>query len=93
MEKDTIGSRVVALRARWGLSQGDLARLTGLYTQNISRLETATSEIGVQSHTLLLLARALDCSTDYLLGLTEYSTPAKDRRSARRSHKAKEHMT
>jgi transcriptional regulator with XRE-family HTH domain len=61
------------------MSQQDLAELTGLKVQNISRLETEQRE-HVRSDTLRRLAEALDCSTDYLVGLTDDPQPPKRRR-------------
>jgi len=64
------------------MSQQDLAALTGLKVQNISRLETAARE-HVRSDTLIRLAQALDVSTDYLLGLTDDPTSPKRARRRR----------
>jgi len=74
MGGETLGQRLACIRGKRGLSQVDLAALTGLRVQNISRLETESRE-HVRSDTLLRLAQALDCSADYLLGLTDDLRP------------------
>jgi transcriptional regulator with XRE-family HTH domain len=63
------------------MSQQDVAERTGLKVQNISRLET-DHRAHVRSDTLRRLAEALDCSTDYLVGLTDELQPPKRRRKA-----------
>ena len=80
---ETIGDRLARIRGYRRLSQQDVADLTGLKVQNISRLETDGRE-RVRSDTLIRLSQALDCSTDYLLGLTEDPTPAIRRTRRRR---------
>ena len=71
MAAETFGARLAQVREIRGLSQPDLAALTGLKVQNISRFETAARE-HVRSDTLVRLAHALDVSTDYLLGLSDH---------------------
>ena len=57
------------LRAEKGLKQKELAKLSGLSAQCISTLELGTrAPTGI---TLLMLANALNVSTDYLLGRTD----------------------
>lgn len=80
---ETLGKRLATIRAKRGLSQPDLAKLTGLRAQNICRMETEVRGSQVRSDTLKVLAQALDCSTDYLLGLTEDPAPARRRRVAK----------
>jgi transcriptional regulator with XRE-family HTH domain len=63
------------------MSQQELATRTGLKVQNISRLET-DHRAHVRSDTLRRLAEALDCSTDYLVGLTDEPQPPRRRRKA-----------
>jgi transcriptional regulator with XRE-family HTH domain len=84
MGEETLGQRLALTRGRRGLSQPDVAKLTGLKVQNISRLETEARE-HVRSDTLIRLAQALAVSTDYLLGLSDTPTPPTKRP---RSHKA-----
>ncbi len=70
----SLGDRLARMRGFRRMSQQDLADRTGLRVQNISRLETEQRE-HVRSDTLVRLAQALECSTDYLLGLTDEPTP------------------
>ena len=70
MVAKTLGQRIALIREKRGLTQSDVAELTGLKIQNISRLETDARE-HARSDTLIRLAQALDVSTDYLLGLTD----------------------
>jgi transcriptional regulator with XRE-family HTH domain len=74
----SLGNRLARVRGVRRMSQGDLAQRTGLKVQNISRLETDQRE-HVRSDTLRRLAEALDCSTDYLVGLVEDPTPPRMR--------------
>src|SRR5262245_62446888 len=78
MDEETLGQRLAFIRGKRGLSQPDVAKLTGLKVQNISRLETKARE-HVRSDTLARLAQALECSTDYLLGLSDEPAPPKKR--------------
>src|SRR5215471_13848135 len=70
----SLGARLTHVREVRGLSQQDLAQRTGLKVQNISRLEKG-HRVHVRSDTLLRLAEALHCSSDYLLGLTDDPAP------------------
>src|SRR2546425_5775031 len=84
MGGETLGQRLALIRGKRGLSQLDLAKLTGLKVQNISRLETESRE-HVRSDTLIRLATALGVSADYLLGLTDDPSPRPRRPRRRRS--------
>lgn len=75
----SLGDRLARIRGFRRMSQQDLADRTGLKVQNISRIETEQRE-HVRSDTLRRLAEALDCSTDYLVGLTDDPQPVKRRR-------------
>lgn len=69
----TLGERLLILRRRRGLSQGSLAKASGLNRNTIARLEQDDlHDLGGQS--LVKLARALDCTTDVLLGMVEIDT-------------------
>lgn len=59
--------RMTELRVKLGLTQLALARIVGVSAQNISNLEMGFKDPGVQ--VLKRLARALKCTTDYLLGM------------------------
>lgn len=81
---DSLGDRLARVRGFRRMSQQDLAERTGLKVQNISRLETDQRE-HVRSDTLRRLAEALDCSTDYLVGLTDDPTPPAKRPRSRKT--------
>jgi transcriptional regulator with XRE-family HTH domain len=66
----TLGERVLLLRRRRKLTQGALAQAVGVAKNTISRLEQGRID-DVQGHTIAQLARALDVTTDYLLGMAE----------------------
>jgi transcriptional regulator with XRE-family HTH domain len=69
----TLGERLLILRRRRGLSQGDLAKASGLNRNTIARLEQDDlHDLGGQS--IVKLARALDCTADVLLGMVEMDT-------------------
>ena len=80
----SLGDRLARMRGFRRMSQQDVAERTGLKVQNISRLETE-QRAHVRSDTLRRLAEALDCSTDYLVGLTDDPTPPKRPRRRRQS--------
>jgi transcriptional regulator with XRE-family HTH domain len=61
--------RVKETRERRGLSQQELADRTGIHVQQVYRIENAKSV--PTADTLARLARELDVSADYLLGLTD----------------------
>jgi transcriptional regulator with XRE-family HTH domain len=63
------GDRLKWAREQKHLSQEDLGTLIGMTAQQLSRYETGGSEPG--SAILAKIAQALDCSTDYLLGLAD----------------------
>jgi transcriptional regulator with XRE-family HTH domain len=66
----TLGERLLILRRRRGMSQGALAKASGLNRNTIARLEQGVlHDLGGES--LVRLARALGCSTDVLLGMVE----------------------
>lgn len=62
------GSRLKKVRESRGLSQGDLAKKTGLQPSAVSHFETSTRSPSFDN--LRRLADALNVSTDYLLGRT-----------------------
>jgi transcriptional regulator with XRE-family HTH domain len=66
----TIGDRIKAQRQRRRFTQDELARRAGLTQAHVSQLEAGARE-NPQANVVLALARALDCSTDYLLGMYE----------------------
>jgi transcriptional regulator with XRE-family HTH domain len=70
------GNRLRALRHERELSADKLARLTGLTTHHIYRLERGERP-NVWGITVAKLALALDTTTDYLLNLTDEPKPPK----------------
>lgn len=60
-----IGMRIKAARARKGLTQGNIAKMTGLSTPHISNIETGNTKLGLP--TIIHLANVLDVSVDELL--------------------------
>ncbi len=61
--------RLLLARRRAGLSQGDLAQRTAMYSSDISKMERG--RMLPTAPRLRRLAEALGVSADYLLGLTE----------------------
>lgn len=64
-----IGERVRARRMARGMTQLQLGEAAGLEESAISHVETGRRE--PRARALTRLARALACSSDYLLGLRE----------------------
>ena len=78
MDMDELGKRLRERRAQAGLSQADVSRRTGIIQRDISRLEHGIKP-ALWADTLLRLADALECTTDYLLGRTDDPAPPKKR--------------
>jgi len=69
-----IGERILILRRRCGLTQRELAKEAGLNTNTIARLEQGSlKDLGGQA--VVRIARVLDTTADYLLGMTENEEP------------------
>ena len=64
-----IGLRIKAARTRKGLTQGNIAQLTGLSTPHISNIETGNTKLGLP--TIIHLANVLDVSVDELHIISE----------------------
>lgn len=64
-----ISRRLQIRRAQLNITQLELAELSGLSQSQISRYEQEANEPTADA--LIALARALDVSTDYLLGLMD----------------------
>jgi transcriptional regulator with XRE-family HTH domain len=67
------GHRVKALREQKGFTQTELAQLLGTTMRQIIRYEKG--EIDANSEAVVLMAYHLETTADYLLGLTDDSTP------------------
>jgi transcriptional regulator with XRE-family HTH domain len=66
----TLGDRIKKRRERLGLTQDELARQANVRRPTISELES-NRRIAVSTEIIKRFARALGCSTDYLLGMSE----------------------
>ncbi len=74
------GDRIVQLRKTSGYSQKALADRLNLSQNQISRYEN--NQMNPTPETLVAIAKLLNTSTDYLLGLTDNPTPATDQQPA-----------
>lgn len=74
-----IGKRIQEIRKEKGLKQDYLAEKTGVKRPNISKYETG--EIAIPLDILKKISKALDTSTDYLLGITNCKTLKNDYRA------------
>lgn len=70
----TLSERLLLLRTQAGLTQKQLAALSGIPHNSISRIELGKTP-DITTRTLIALAGALGVTTDYLLGLSETATP------------------
>ena len=70
------GERIKDRRRKFGLSQEELAEAVGVNQGQISDYEQSKGNPTASS--LVGLAKALDTSIDYLLGLTDDPTPPRD---------------
>ena len=84
MDMDALGKRLRKRREQAGISQADVSRRTGIIQRDISRLEHGIKP-ALWADTLLRLAEALECTTDYLLGRTDDPTPARKRPRPRKA--------
>ena len=73
-QRETIQERIAETRKDRGLSQKELCELANITASQLSRIENEVSE-NVSRDVLIKLAKALKVSTDYLLCLTNISTP------------------
>ena len=78
----TMGERLRRQRLQSGFTQTELAERSGVRQSLISRLENGTRD-NPSADTLRRLARALGCTTDYLVGMhDDDEEPAYPRRRA-----------
>lgn len=73
MEVSTLGKRLQAARKRKGLTQEQLARQAGVALNTITRLEQGHMQ-QIRSESLYKLAKALEVTSDYLIGLKSKAT-------------------
>jgi transcriptional regulator with XRE-family HTH domain len=81
--RDIVGERLVLLRRRHKWTQPDLAHQAGIGITTLNRIENGHASMTMEK--VVALAQALNCSTDYLLGLTEDSTPPQKRPRSRKA--------
>jgi transcriptional regulator with XRE-family HTH domain len=67
---ENFGQRIIDLRKKNGWTRRELAKRSGLHEQHLLKIEQGLRK-RIESDTLIRLARAFGCSTDYLLGLQE----------------------
>jgi len=72
--RETVNERIAETRKDKGLSQKRLCELADITPTQLSRIENGITE-NVSSDVLIKLAKALNVSTDYLLCMTNISTP------------------
>jgi len=64
-----VARRVKERREAFGWTQEELSRRSGIRQGGIARIESGKNR-NIETSTLIALAKALDVSTDWLLGLT-----------------------
>jgi transcriptional regulator with XRE-family HTH domain len=79
----TIGHRIVETRERKGWKQKELATVAGIPVPTLNRIERGQQSIFAER--VVTLAKALDVSADYLLGLRDTPTPATKRPRPRKT--------
>ena len=70
----TVNERIGDLRTSKGLQQKELAEMIGVSASQLSRIENGETT-NINAETIAKLAKALQVSTDYILGLTTVSVP------------------
>jgi transcriptional regulator with XRE-family HTH domain len=75
----TIGQRIIQTRERKGWKQKELATQTGIPAPTLNRIERGQQSLFAER--VVTLARVLNVSADYLLGLTDTPMPMKRQRS------------
>lgn len=73
MEAITQVNAIASERTRLGLSQTDLGKKVGKDRKTIARWEADPTSMPITC--LVQLAKLFNCSTDYLLGLTDERVP------------------
>ena len=70
----TVNEHIGDLRTSSGLQQKELAGMIGVSPSQLSRIENGETT-NINANTIAKLAKALQVSTDYILGLTTVSVP------------------
>jgi transcriptional regulator with XRE-family HTH domain len=68
------GARVALARGKVGWTRRELATRAGLHEQHLAKVEREQRP-RLEADTVVKLAKALGCTSDYLLGLAEDPTP------------------
>jgi transcriptional regulator with XRE-family HTH domain len=71
------GQRVITARTTHGWTRRELAKRAGLHEQHLANVERGNRH-RIEAETIIKLARALGCTTDYLLGVTAASATRED---------------
>ena len=77
------GQRVVTARDQQGWTRRELAKRAGLHEQHLAKVERG-ERYRIEGDTILKLAEALECTTDYLLGRTDDPRPTHPAKRPRR---------
>jgi transcriptional regulator with XRE-family HTH domain len=81
------GQRVITAREKHGWTRRELAKRAGLHEQHLANVERGQRH-RIEAETIIKLARALECTTDALLGLAEDEAPPQAPEPRPRSRKA-----
>ena len=71
---DDFGKRVALARGKVGWTRRELATRAGLHEQHLAKVEREQRP-HLEADTVIKLAKALGCTSDYLLGLTDDPHP------------------
>ena len=71
---DDFGKRVALARGKVGWTRRELATRAGLHEQHLAKVEREQRP-RLAADTVVKLAKALGCTSDYLLGLTDTPAP------------------
>ena len=67
---DNFGERLKDLRVEKGLTQAELAKLTGISQAGIAKWETGDRKPSIDC--LIILAKFFKCTLEYLVGMEDY---------------------
>src|SRR5215470_6968550 len=73
---DGLGQRVKLTREARGWTRRELAKQAGLHEMHLAKVERE-GRPRIEGDTILKLAQALGCTTDYLMGRTDDPRPPK----------------
>jgi len=81
---ERFAQRVITARDKHGWTRRELAKRAGLHEQHLAKVERGNRH-RIEAETVIKLAQALHCSTDYLLGLVEDPAPPRKRPRPRKA--------